>query len=67
MYGILQLHGPAGRAGASVAWHMSTSTLSWVLKSCLCAYSKRYVSVIYISHTIEIFVIVARTPNGSCA
>jgi hypothetical protein len=25
------------------------------------------VSVIYIGHTIEMFVIVARTPNGSCA
>jgi hypothetical protein len=33
----------------------------------MCAYSKRYVSVLCISHTFEIFVIVARTPNGSCA
>jgi hypothetical protein len=46
---------------------MSTSTLSYVLKACPCAYSIRYVSDIYIGHKIEIFVIVARTSNGSCA
>jgi hypothetical protein len=46
---------------------MSTLTLPWVLKSCLWANSKRYASLIYVSHTIEIFVIKPRTLNGSCA
>jgi hypothetical protein len=64
---FLQLHGLAVRARANVPCHMSTLTLPWVLKSCLWANSKRYASLIYVSHTIEIFVIKPRTLNGSCA